>query len=499
MSRTTLIRLIDSMSKEEKRKFKLSSKKQAGKKDYLDLFNIIDKSSHIDALLLKEKFKKLHPNGSLDNTARYLLNMVADALVQTRIKEDDSFHLHYGFLRVKLLQERSLEEEGYKELKKMKILAVKSQNHLLQYIIYRYEMDYVFRLNFSAFTENDLIETQMKARNLLKNIRNTHEHYCMYELLKYRLVHSGKTLSEEDKKKLNDLILNEISVVAEKANKNFESQKLHLLFQSFFFTDIGDYKSALKIFYVLNKLFEQNKNVWDFPPLDYFSSLDGILDSLRAIGYHEEMDFYIKKMEQLDSIAYPEFFRFLVRKTIMAYQLTILTSNKQFEMAVEVLDNSDPSLLASYSMVDDEKQNELLFYIGLSHFGVGNFKKAQKYINEILLIRKINYQSLVYKAARILSILIHYESNELEYLDYEIRSYKRAAQSKMKLLKTEVIIFKTVKLHPDKNIARKNEILLKKLLPTIKAIEKNKYEMQLGKYFDFIGWVKNKFLKNMGQ
>jgi hypothetical protein len=499
MSQIAIIKLIDSMSKEEKRKFKLSTKKQFGKKDYLELFNLIDKGNFTDFTALKETFKQLHPQTSLDNTARYLLKVLTDSLIQTKIKEDNSFYLQYGLLRVALLQARSLGEEAYKELIKLKALAIKSQNKIIQFIIFREELNYLSSLNFVNLREKELIDTQIKILDLLKDIRNTHEHYSLYEVLKYRLVHSGNTLPEEGGEKLNDLILNEMSLISGRGKKNFQSQKLHLLFQSFFFTHIGDYKSALKSFYVLNNLFEQNTTIWNSPPIDYFSSLDGIMDSLRAIGLHEEMDFYIKKMKKLDYEAYPEFFRVLVKKTIMIYQLFVFLSNKKFDEGVAFIVNTSPGLLNTYSRVDDEKQSELLFYISLTYFKANKLKKAQKYINEIILIGKINFQSIIYKAARLLSILIHYESNDLEYLDYEIRSYKRATQGKMKFLKTEVVIFKAVKLHPDKNIARKNEILWKKLLPTIKSIEKNKYEMQLGKYFDFIGWVQNKFLKPVRQ
>ena len=487
------------MSKEEKRKFKLSSKKQLGKKDYLELFDFIDKGNFKDSTTLKETFERLHPQISLDNTGRYLLKVLTDSLIQTKIREDNSFQLQYGLLRVKLLQTRSLGDEAFKELIKLKTLAVKSQNNIQQFIIYREELNYLSSINFADQTEKELIDTQIKILDLLKDIRNTHEHYSLYEILKYRLVHSGNTLSEEGRKKLDDLILSEMSLISGRGKKNFESQKLHLLFQAFFFTNIGDYKSALKSFYVLNNLFEQNTAIWNFPPIDYFSSLDGIIDSLRAIGMYEEMDFYIKKMKKLDIEPYPEFFRLLIKKTIMIYRLIVFLSNQQFDEAVQFIVNSDPNLLNTYSRIDDEKQSELLFYIGVAYFKTNELKKAQKYINEIILIGKINFQSIIYKAARLLSILIHYESNDLEYLDYEIRSYKRAMDSKMKLLKTEVIVFKAVKLHPDKNIARKNEIQWKLLLPTIKVIERDKYELQLGKYFDFIGWVKNKFIKNIEQ
>jgi len=60
--------------------------------------------------------------------------------------------------------------------------------------------------------------------------------------------------------------------------------------------------------------------------------------------------------------------------------------------------------------------------------------------------RKINFRSIIYKAARLLDILIQYENNDLEYLEHVIRSYRRSSKQKGKLLKTEVAIFKTVKL-----------------------------------------------------
>jgi hypothetical protein len=39
----------------------------------------------------------------------------------------------------------------------------------------------------------------------------------------------------------------------------------------------------------------------------------------------------------------------------------------------------------------------------------------------------------------------------------------------------------------------KNELLSKKISPTIKGIEKDKYEMQLKNYFDFTEWIKLQF------
>ena len=495
MSQMAVIQLIKSLSKVEKRNFKLSAKKQAGNKDYLALFDIIDQSSLIDAELIKGKFKRLHPESSLDNTSRYLLKILTDCLVQSKIKEDNLFQLVHGYLRVNILHERSLQEEAHKELKKLQPIAASSQNHFMQYLMYRLELNYISDLNFFGLSEKTLIEIQMKNRDLLKGLQNVNEHYSLYELLKYRLVHSGKTLSEEGKKQLNDLLVSELGLITGRLKNNLEAQKQHLLFQSFFLINIGDYASALKTFSELNRLFENNSSIWGHPPLDYLSSLDGILDSLRTVGYFKEMSFYLNKMEQLDKPQYPEYFRFIVKKNIIIYELAILIGTEMFTDAIEYIQKIDASLLSSQNMVDYEKHCELLFCIGLIYYRVKDFKKAHKYMNEIVLIGKLNYQSVIYKAARLLGIIMHYETNNNVYLDYEIRSYKRTFQNKGKLLKTEKIIFKIVKLHSNLNTLSRNKVLLNKIAPDIINIGKDKFEMQLLKYFNFINWVKSKMEK----
>jgi hypothetical protein len=487
--------MVRSLSKSEKRHFKLSAKRLSGDKDYLHLFDLIDRKNVTDIKKLEDLFRKRHPGASMDSAARYLLKVLCDCLIQIRIKEDSLFQLLHGLLRVNILNERNLPGEGYKELKKLQQIAVSSQNYFIQYIIHRQTLNFLSDVNFQGLSEKDLVDMQMKARDVLKDIRNTHEHYSLYELLKYRLIYSGKALSEEDRKHLNDLLLSEMSIVNAKVKSNMESRKLHLLFQSFFFTDIGDYKSALKTFYELNRLFEKNKVLWRYPPLDYLSSLDGILDSLRTIGYFDEMPYYIQKLQQLDETAYPEYFRLTVNKSVTLYRLIYFNGKGAIADAMHYINTHVTDVLNAYSMPDEEKQSELLFYLALVFFKVKKYRKAQKYINQIVLAGKINHQSMTYKAARLLSMLIHYEDKNLEYLEYDVRSYKRALQNKGRQTITERLIFKTIKLYPTINTPQKNELLWKQVTSAVKAAEKDKYEMQLLKYFNFISWVKLQFGK----
>lgn len=495
MSRSTAIRLVKSLSKSEKRQFKLLAKRQTGDKNYMDLFDLIDKTDSRDEEMIDKNFRQLRPGTSTDNVAAYLVKVLIDSLIRSRVKDDSLSQLLYGMLRVNLLKERNLHNEAYKELIGLQQIADNSQEHLLQYMIYRQQLNYLTEINFKDLSEKQLIGLQIKAREVLKDTRNTHEHYALYELLKYRLIRSGQILSEKDKRTLDDLLLSEMSIINAKVKNSLESQKIHLFFQSFYLTHISDFKSALKTFYDLNRLFEKNASHWHHPPLDYFSALDGILDNLRVIGRYKEMDFYIEKLNHLDMDIYPEYFQFMIRKSAISYRLALLLHTGELNAAINFIENCDSNSLKAYSLVDIDKQRELFFTIALTWFKARNLKKAHKYMNEILLIGKANHQSMIYKASMLLNIIIFYEERDLEYLDYEIRSYKRNVTGNLKLLETEKLVFKVIKLDPDFNRAGKNALSWKSLEPTLLSIEKNKYEMQIRKYFDFIKWVRDKFGK----
>src|SRR5690606_22866663 len=127
------------------------------------------------------------------------------------------------------------------------------------------------------------------------------EHYSLYELLRLRLT-SGKLALKNSKnsdKQTTDLVLGELALSTRGNQHQFEPQKLHLLFQSFFFIHSGEYPSALRVFRKLNAYIDAQVNMWEFPPYDYLSALDGILNSLRSIGYIDEMKEFIQKIEEL--------------------------------------------------------------------------------------------------------------------------------------------------------------------------------------------------------
>ena len=493
MLKNDVIRLVKTLSTTEKRYLKLFTKKQSGSRAYLTLFNLIDKTAFKDIGQIEDEFADAHPATSFETTCKYLLKIVTDSLVQLKSEKDASFQQMQSFMRARVFFERSLISDGFKELQKVQKLAADSQNHLLEYMAHREELNNLSALDFPGTREDTIIGMQMKGKNILKTISQIHEHHSLYELLKLRLVSSGKSISEHDKRNMNDLLLSELSLVTNKVAYNFESKKLHLLFQSFFFTSVGDYKSALKTFSELNDFFELNMEQLGSPPIDYLSSLEGILDSLRTIRAYSEMAFYIHKVSGLISNGHSEQFNQRAAKTAVTFQLNLFIGSGNYKEAKNFLLIQDELLLKETIISDYEKHCELLFYNSLTYFGLNEFERALRSINKIAFLGKANYHFTIYKAAKLLGILIRYELGDIDYLQYEIRAYKRLARSKSEILQIEKLIFKIVIMNPNGNSVVKNKLLLKKLAPALGAILHDKYELQVLKYFDFLGWIDHKF------
>jgi len=493
MSPSSLVKLVRSLSSSEKRYFKLQSKMQGGEKEYLLLFQLMDTNRDPDIQHLKLEFKKRSRKGSWENTCIYLGNMLIDCLVRAKKEKDIFFDLLHQLQEIKILKERSLDEEAFKQAKKVRQKAAKYQLHWIEYYCYRYELQHYSDNNFAGVNDDRLVKLQMKGKDILKSLNHIHDHYSLYELLHYRLIHAGKVVSEEGKKKLNDLMLSEMVLVASKS-KSFISQKLHLLFQSFFFTVISDYHSALKSFYHLNELLEKNEAFLDNPPLDYLSALSGIIESLRMLGNETDTTYYLDKIRKLDQTIYPEYFRYLVRKTYNTQQIVTLLQAKQTEEAKQLVDSIPPNVFDNYAQVDEEKQSELYFYCSLVYFQLRDWRKAHLFIREIMNQLKLPEQLLISKAIRLLNMVIYYEKDELLHLEFEIRSYKRYfIQSK--LMKIEKLVFKIMEV----SSANKRLLIMpnekRKALKELDAVVKDRYEQQLLKYFDLAGWVRGIVVK----
>lgn len=489
----SLIKLIRSLSKSEKRDFQLFTKKHDGYKQYGHLLKLIDTAAHNDPGKFKSGFLQAYPAASFEATAAYLTQLVTEIIIRAERKRNTLFQLHYGLLQLHVLKERNLDDLWLKELTRLKNMASSIDYPVIDAILIREELNYLSATSFKGFKEKELIDKQQKGREALISMRNTFEHYTLYELIKLRLTNQGKIVSESDQKKLNDLLLGELSIINSRTRHSSESRKVHLLFQSFFFTNIGDYQSALKSFQQINRLFEQNTSLWIHTPFEYIAVLDGILDSLRAIKNYEAMEPYIQKLEKLSNDTLPEHLCRIAGNTAMLYRIITMIGKEQYTEAYHFIVERKREVHAMYGLINDEKICELFFYFALIYFRNGKIKDAQRSINMVLSIKKSGDNSIIVRVAGLLNLIFYYQEKDHEYLEYAVRSYRRMYYGKEKMLQTEKLVLRTIKDNPAGMVLYKRQKQWSSLAPAIKNIRQDAYEMQLLKYFDFSGWAEKEY------
>ncbi len=488
-----LEKLIKSLSTTEKKLFQLHCAKLKGQKDYMLLFDLAISKEDVGSISWAQRFTEKYPSKSFENTANYLYKVLTDMLVQIRIEQDAWYMQHQSLMKARLCFERSIPNRGHRELQKAHKLASENQNHSVAYQTARMELTALADVGFPDVSEQQLVDKQMKAKHILQSLRQLHEHYTLYELLNHRLTKGALTIDGKRDKQVNDLILSELSLTTRGSQHQFEPQKLHLLFQSFFFIHTGEYRSALRIFNELNKFIESNESMWDYPPYDYLSALNGILDSLRSIGYYKEMTLFIDKTTALSERTYPDHFKSLALLTAQVYRLNQHLGIGNIAEAMQLLsifkdDREHTSITDGH-----EKQLEYLYFEGLTYFLSKQWHKANKCINQFFTIGKQNTQLPVYRAGKLLHILLCYDQDDLAYLEYEIRSYKRAFSKLGKAFKTEKLVFNTVSLDPKRRGNAWKAATRKKIAAKLSEIRADKRELEILKFFNYDKWVLNKY------
>jgi len=488
----SLIHLINNLTKQEKKEFSLyiSNKPE---KDYIFLFRLIDDKKISDPEELKMSFLAAKPASSFNTVVIYLFDLLIDILTRLRTEQDSYYLLFNELLHARVLYEKSMYQECFQVLKKVKEKAVYYENHFALLVAQRLELNYLLTLDFEDMDEQKLLNKQYKMNNTLKSIRQLNEQSSLYELLKYRMINRGASRSLEETQKLDDLVTCEISIVASAGVENFEIKKNHQLFQANYFITVGDYKAAFNSFVELNKLFEENSHLWNNPPVYYLMTVEGMLESLRIMHNYEGMNYFIEKLTKLSSPS--SSFQLNVTYVIFIYRLFSFIDAGDFDKAGMWIAEHQASLIDKMLLLKEQQQAEMSLYIALIHLGNGEYRKARKRLSATIG-RGHLYSLPLFRTIRIVNVMIHYELGDVDYIQSEIRSIKREmSKNKGYNLKVESFLLKFLNYSFADTNRKKRAQIWESMAEEVHALYADKYETQILRKFDFVAWVEAKIFE----
>ncbi len=484
----SLIYLINSLTKAEKKS--ISSSMMNSTSNFEKLYNIILKKKNITADLVRQEYDTICENTSFETSVIYLHKHLLNAILELRKYQNPNFLLFDNIAKARILFEKSLYKECFKLLKKNKNIALKHENHYAFLISSRLELDYLLSLNYPEIDEKTLLKKQFKLNDSLLIIQKTNQLSSLLELLKHRIIYTGNARTELQKNKLNDLVMSEMSIMNSFTKENVEMNKLHQLFQANYLIDVGDFKSAQRSFSELNSLMEAHKDLWSDPPIYYLFTIEGILDTLRSQKKYEAMTYFIEQLKKLQG-SY-QYFNLRIECTIFLYELIPVLDNGDFDSCLKKMNVSAKNILKNENLLSLSQNAELKLHIALIHFGLREFKKAQKILNKIIFASKDYTQLPLYRTIRLVNLMILYELKDFDFIKYESRTLNREIQMAKNNYTIERELIKFVNKHNLPYLNSKRIKLWEEKEEKFKLISEDIYEKQTLKYFDFLIWIESK-------
>lgn len=489
----SLFYLIKSLSKAEKRHFRLHSNVQKGEKVYLSLFEIYEDASSPEAV--EALFEKQHPVKNFEMAYKHLFKVIMDSLIKLREKQDPQTAIFNYISKAEILFERGLFGETLSELNNAKRLAVDWENDLLLQLVYRMELKCYGIIGYENINEKKLAEKYMKLHESLKYSHNLNFHLQLYDILRYRTFHQGYVRSKNEEESLNDLVLRESQLIRNQSYSSFEVQKLHYLFQATYFLNIGNIQSASHFYKKLLELFEKNEHFILNTPIYYLNTIEGILNSFHVALQFQETPFYISKLEKLEKGNYSIDFLIVVKCSIFLFSIFSLAGMGKYQEAIEWRNQHKDLFEERTEPIRADFQIKYFLISSIIFLGMGDLGQAKKNMSKIFQSGKLFFSLPSYKIARLVNLLIQVELNDYEFCKKEIYSIKRSINYGKNNCLMEKVVFKFVQSYPLPYFENERLKLLEQYEKDFELLRHSKYDQQFICNFDIISWIESKLSK----
>ena len=486
-----LFDLIRSLTKAEKRHFRLYASKYTKDSDsnHLKLFDAIDAQSEYDEQAIKDMFAREKFSRQLTVTKNYLYNLIleslristADISVETIIRE----LLH----DVEILYSKALYNQCYPVLQKAKKIALKNEVFTSLLEITEWEQKVKMREAGSRELEEHLRTAFEEEKSILRTLENR---LNFKFLARKMLVMSRKIWIANNDDDLHDFNI----VMGHPLLAHPENAKS--------FMALFDFYNSYSLYYRIKDdpqgLYENRKNAYllmesnpeyrDSHQEPHFVAVNNFVYACINVGKYQEA---LELLPQMYAIqAKVEDLQNLIQSSARNLELAIYFHLGQFDKGVQRLEELEAEFGELDQYMIPNQKTAYYFYNSNLYYGKGDYHKALYWINKVLDYKEEGFRQDVHRFARILNLLIHYELDNHDQLEYFIKSTYRFLYARERLFFAETLIFdflkKSSRLNDQKNLIT----LFKEYKVEFEKLYENKFEKKIFDYIDLVTWLESK-------
>jgi len=491
VTKDSLFVLIKSLSKSEKRQFKLYVGRLGVNTDakFLALFNLLDKvKDYNEKIILETGIVK---KAQLSNLKAHLYKQILVSLRLNPVNQNIRVQIREQLDFATILYQKGLYKQSLKILDKAKSTAIENEEKNIAYEIVELEKlietQYITRSIPDRADELAIQAKELSAQNVMTSKLSNLSLQLYGQMLKM-----GYVRSDEDYqfvKKYFELHLPKYKI----ENLGFR-EKLWLykayLWYSFL---IQDFLSCYKYASKWSDLFYEHKEMIYLNPVFYLKGNNYLLESLFYVRYSSQFKEILEKLEQtINEKEFPH------NDNVASLSFLYINSNKlnlhflegTFDKGVYLVKIIEYGITKHKDRIDEH--HVMLFYykIACLYFGMGDNKTCIQYLKKIINNKNLKMREDLMCFARVLSLVAHYEAGMDYHLEIQLKStYKFLLKmNDLHAVQKEMIKFLRGlgEIYPND---LKNEF--QKLYDQLKKYEDHPYEKRAFLYLDILSWLES--------
>ena len=489
--RDALFVLVKSLSKSEKRQFKLYVGRLGVNTDakFLALFNLLDKIKKYDEKIILES--GIVKKAQLSNLKAHLYKQILVSLRLNPVNQNIRVQIREQLDFATILYQKGLYKQSLKILDKAKSIAIDNEEKNIAYEIVELEKiietQYITRSIPHRADELAVQAKELSAQNVMTS-KLSNLSLQLYGLM----LKVGYVRSDEDYVRVKEYFESHLPKYRIE-NLGFREKlwlyKAHLWY-SFLVQDfLSSYRYASKWV----DLFYEHEEQILLNPVFFLKGNHYLLESLFYVKYSSQFNQVLQQLEitlqkkdfpKNDNIASLAFLYINANKLNLHFLEGTFTKGLYLVKIIEYGINKHSDRIDAHHIM-------VLYYkIACLYFGIGDNKTCIQYLKKIISNKNLKMREDLMCFARVLSLVAHYEAGMDYHLEVQLKStYKFLLKmNDLHAVQKEMIKFlrNLGNIYP--NELRKE---FQKLYTELKKYEDHPYEKRAFLYLDIISWLES--------
>jgi hypothetical protein len=498
-----LHQLIRSLSKPEKRYFKLYSSRHiiGEQNNYVKLFDAIEKQKEYNEAALLQQFKKetfskqfsIAKSRLYDSILRSLDAYNSDSSVDSQLKN----MLHYA----EILFKKTLYEQCVRILMSAKKLATKYEKHIALLEIYKWEKELIEKDNYSGKSEQDIKDILLQDELVINKIKIHKEFWNIKSRFFQLLNKQGKARNQNEIEKFKGIIDTTLLKIPENELTTATKYLSNHIYSAYYF-GIGDYKNSYKFLQKNVLLIESTTFIFKEEPNIYFSVLTNLIYVASQLKRYPEVFVYLQKLRAIPHTLETnknEDLEVKLFSSAYSIELTLYAQMGEFEKALKLFPEIELGIEKYAGKINKVRRSYFYFNMAIICFGAEKYTQALKWTNKLLNDSEIDESKDMYCFTQLLNLIIHIELKHDDLIPYAFKSTHRYLKSRNRVYKFENLFLDFIGKIMKTKSREEQQKHYKRLRDEMKKLQSDAFEKTAFEYFDFISWAESRYLNQSFQ